>query len=200
MSDESRERRLTFVLGGVVLQALGDARATGIVLLAGDTPEARLAERLLRPALGSRLAVLAGDGTTPADVLRAAARAAETRSDALLAHPVNKTAALLGGAPPVPLLPLADLWGTQVQELADGCSLPERVQSIADAAGGLEPLDRALQLWVDRRHPVEQALAELPAPVRGTILALWEDTCFARRRIGLVPKLGARTLGVDLFD
>ena len=199
MTASAVEARLAAVIGGVIVQALSDARASGAVLLDDGSFEAALAERLLRPALGDRLAVLAIEGTSSAAVLRGAAVVAETRPDALCAHPVNKTAALLGGAPPVPLLPLADLWASDVEQLAQGCSLPERVRAAADAAGGIVAFDRALRRYVERRMPAERAFDELP-DARGTILALWEDTRFSRRRLGLVPKLGARTLGVDLFD
>lgn len=195
-----REQRLAHVISGVLEQALADARAVGIVLLGDGSPEALLAERLLRPRLRDRLAVLTVDGTSLAELTGAAADVARTRPDALIAHAVNKTAALLGGAVAVPLLPLADLWGTQVEALESAYSLPERVQAIADAAGGVGPLDGALQQWVDGRRGADTALADLPAQARGMILALWEDTRFYRRRVGLVPKLGLRTLGVDLFD
>ena len=200
MTKPAVEDRLAAVIGAVIAQALSDARASGAVLLDDGSPEAGLAERLLRPSLGERLAVLAIEGGSFAAVLRGAALAAETRPDALCAHPVNKTAALLGGAPPLPLLPLADLWASDVEQLAQSCSVPERVRAALEAAGGLLPLDRALRRYVDRRLPAEQAFDEVPSDARGTILALWEDTRFSRRRLGLVPKLSARTLGVDLFD
>ena len=195
-----REQRLAYVIGGVMEQAIAEARATGIVLLGDGSPEALLAERLLRPRLRDHLSVFTVAGTGTAELVAAAAEAARSRPDALLAHAVNKTAALFGGAGPVPLLPLADLWGTQVEALENACSLPDRVQAVADAAGGIAALDAALQQWVDGRRPADTALAALPAQARGMILSLWEDTSFYLRRVGLVPKLGLRTLGVDLFD
>lgn len=197
---EAREARLAAVIGGVMQQALDDARAPALVLIDDGSPEAVLVERLLAPVLADRFGVLSADGATPAELLRAWARVAATRPGALVAVAANKTAALLGGALPGPLLPLGDVWATQVAELAGGWSAPERVRALAHAAGGIEPLDRALQACVDRRQPAADAFAGLPEGQRGTLLALWEDTRFARRRLGLVPKLGTRTIGTDLFD
>ncbi|MBI4545907.1 MAG: hypothetical protein HY703_11975 [Gemmatimonadetes bacterium] len=43
------------------------------------------------------------------------------------------------------------------------------------------------------------ALSALPPALRDAVIAAFEAGRFARRRLGLVPKPGARTLGVDLF-
>lgn len=197
---DAREGRLGAVIGGVMRQALDDARAPALVLIDDGSPESGLLERILAPALHDRFGVLSADGAMPADLLRAWARIATTRPGALVALAVNKTAALLGGALPGPVLPFGDVWASQVAELAGGWSAPERVRALAQSVGGIAPLDRALQALVDRRLPAVQACAGLPADQHGTLLALWEDTRFARRRTGLVPKLGPRTIGIDLFD
>jgi hypothetical protein len=50
----------------------------------------------------------------------------------------------------------------------------------------------------ERRLPPERALGHLPERTRTVILQRLEAGRFWRRRTGLVPKLGTRTLGVDL--
>ncbi len=197
---DRRAERIGSIVAGVLEQALADARADGLVLLADGSPESTLVERLVGPRLGGRLRPLVVAGSAPADLLEAWARAAREQPHALVAAATNKTAAVLGAAPPVPLLPLADVWAHQVELLGGGWTAPERIRTLAERAGGIAVLDRALGALVDERRAPEDAAAHLPAELRGTLLALWEDARFARRRIGLVPKLGARTLGVDLFD
>lgn len=197
---EGRAERIGRVVAGVLEQALVDAHAERLVLLADGSPEAKLLEQLVGSRLGSRLHRVPASGGAPADLLEAWARATREHPDALVAAATNKTAAVLGGAPPVPLLPLADLWASQVEMLCGAWTAPDAVRSLAQRAGGAAVVDRALAALVDQRRAPDDAAAYLPAELRGTLLALWERARFARRRIGLVPKLGARTLGVDLFD
>lgn len=210
---DERLARITRVIVGVLVQALEDARATELVLLDDGSPEAALIATMLGSSGKHGAAAGAGPDVAavrlvreratsfePGDLLAAWSRAAAARPAALVAQPVNKTAALLGGALPGVVLPLGDLWASQVAALAGQWSAPAPVRSLAEAAGGIDSLDQALQALVDRRIHPDAACAGLPAGVRGTLLALWDDTRFARRFTGLVPKLGTRTLGVDLFD
>ncbi|HEX7050259.1 MAG TPA: hypothetical protein VF188_08675 [Longimicrobiales bacterium] len=203
-------------------QAVHEAGARGIALLDDGTPEARLAADWAIRALGpdavtciempdpaAAAAALAAAGPTarldPAraaeEVLRLRARAAAAEADLLPAHPANKTALLLaGGIPPEPLLPLGDLYASQVRELAGASTAPPCVRALADCAGGLDRLDALLVALVDeRRRP-----AELPDGYDGATVAAVRRALdagrWSRRRIGLVPKLGSRTLGIDLFD
>lgn len=128
------------------------------------------------------------------------ARCVARRAGALVASPVNKTALLLGGEPPPePLLPLGDLYAGQVRALAGGWSGPAAVRELADRAGGIDMLDAALVRLVDERRSPADALAELPDGVADAVLRAFEAGRFGRRRLGLVPKLGARTPGIDLF-
>lgn len=213
--------RVAAVVAGVVRQAAEDAGAAGVVLLDDGSAEARLAaewcgaalgpERVFRvapPPAGTVEAVLAavraGEGGTPgagaAEVHRLVGRLTAFERNALLAHPANKTALLLGAeVPPEPLLPLGDLYASEVERLAGSWSAPPEVVALADRAGGIGPLDAALAELVDRRGPPEAALAPLPAAARAAVLDALENGRFARRRIGLIPKLTTRTLGVDYF-
>lgn len=217
-----RRVRVAGVVGEVVRQAVRDAGARGVVIPDDGSPEARLTLDWCRLALGAdavlavpppppaaaaTLSERAGvpPGSVPADRVleethRFAARVAAAARDALLAHPANKTALLLSGTlPPEPLLPLGDLYASQVEDLIGGWSAPPAVRALADEAGGIARLDAALEAVVDERRPVEALPALLGEAAGRAVLHALEAGRFARRRIGLVPKLGARTLGIDLF-
>ena len=129
-----------------------------------------------------------------------AGRIEATRRRALLAHSACKTALLLGDIfPPEPLLPLGDLYASEVVRLAGGCALPDAAARVAELAGGIEPLDAALRRLLEERADEDEAFAALSDPARRALLERLEATRFARRRPGLIPKLGRRTLGIDLF-
>jgi hypothetical protein len=121
-------------------------------------------------------------------------------SGLLAAHPVNKTTLLLGGAPPPePLLPLGDLYASRVAALAGGWSGPPALRRLAERAGGIAALDTALAGLLEERREAEDALAALPPEAAAEVRARLAAGRFHLRRLGLVPKLGARTPGVDLF-
>ncbi|HYH79926.1 MAG TPA: hypothetical protein VEX86_09010 [Longimicrobium sp.] len=209
----TREARIAAVIGAVARQALADRGARRVALLDDGGPEAAFAARVLAQALG------------PEGVVRIAATDAEVESvlhlapevsaealghelrrlrarllpDALPAHPANKTALLLdAGLPPEPLLPLGDLWASEAAELAGGWSAPEPVRRIAGDAGGIDALDDALRAYVDRRDP--RGLDALPAAAADAVRRALAAGRAARMHPRVVPKVGARTLGVDLFD
>lgn len=213
--------RVAAVVAGVVRQAVEDAGAAGVVLLDDGSAEARLAaewcgaalgtERVFRVAPPSADAVgavlAAAQGTVrsapdagAAELHRLVGRLLALERNALLAHPANKTALLLAAAvPPEPLLPLGDLYASEVEQLAGTWSAPPEVAALADLAGSIGRLDAALAEHVDRRRPAEAALAPLPPAARAAVLDALETGRFARRRVGLVPKLTTRTVGVDYF-
>jgi hypothetical protein len=208
--------RLARVVAGVIRQAVEDAGAAGVVLLEAATPEGVLAADWSARSLGSARvwradappeiaadlrATLGALAALPrAEAERATGRTLAARLGALLAHPANKTALLLGrSAPPEPLLPLGDLYASQVAALAGGSSLPDEVRDLADRLGGIEVLDAALMKLFEHRAPAAAALESLPAAAAVELVARLDAARFARTRVGLVPKLGRRTLGVDLF-
>ena len=213
--------RVAAVVAGVVRQVVEDAGAAGVVLLDDGSAEARLAAEWCGAALGPErvfrvsppadraveavLATAQGIGRVApdagaAEVHRLVGRLVALERRALLAHPANKTALLLAASvPPEPLLPLGDLYASEVEQLAGSWSAPPEVAALADAAGGIARLDAALREYVDRRRPAEAALASLPEAARAAVLDALETGRFARRRVGLVPKLTTRTLGVDYF-
>jgi hypothetical protein len=204
--------RVAEVIGAVARQALADRGVMRIALLDDGGPEARLALSILRGELGED-AVISID-TTDVDtepLLREMAvdtrrideevrrMRARLKDDALPAHPANKTALLLGGElPPEPLLPLGDLWATDVLALCGGWSASPDVETLAKDAGGIEALDGALRRLIDGRDSA--ALDGLPADVAERIRKMLAAGSGGRRYPQLVPKLGGRTLFADLYE
>lgn len=210
----ARVERLAGIVGAVARQALIDRGARVVALIDDGGPEAGLAAGWLARALpahaveriaspGPELEPLLQTAGAEADrseirieALRLTARLV---SGGLVANPVNRTVMLLSGAPPPDaFLPLADLPASQVEEIAGAWSGPERVRELADRAGGIRPLDAALHALLDRRDP--DGLSRLPLDVRGAVRAALDQGRAARRSPWLVPKIGYRTLGVDLFE
>ncbi len=209
----AREARIAEIVGAVARQALADHGARRIALLDDGGPEAALAARMLASTLGADAVIrvtvtdremesvlhvapeVSGDRAAE-EMRRMKARLVE---DAIPAHPANKTALLLGGEmPPEPLLPLGDLWASEVAELAGAWSGPPDATMAASLLGGIEALDGALRGFVDRRDP--SALAALPREVAWVVTGALARGRPSRLHPRIVPKIGARTLGVDLFD
>lgn len=206
-----RARRLAEIVGAVARQAMADRGVRRIALLDDGTPEAKLAAGWLESALPPESLIRVADPPEglepllrsaedgPRATIEARRFAARMLGDAIIANPVNRTAMLLSGDPPPdPLLPLGDLFASQVAELAGDWSGPRRVVELAELAGGVIPLDRALELLLDRRDA--DGLAELPAPAREPVRAALLRGRAARRSATVVPKMAHRTLGVDLFQ
>lgn len=217
MTDDVRHarlRRLGDVVGAVARQALADRGLGRVALLDDGGPEAELAARLLGDALGTdgvvrvgaepqglesllhRLAPECGAAQVEEEVRRLRARLVP---NALAAHPANKTALLLGGElPPESLLPLGDLWASEVAELTGDWSAGDEARRLAEDAGGIDALDDALRGWTDRRDPA--ALDALPGDVAARVRLASAGGRAARLFPRIVPKLGTRTLYVDLFE
>lgn len=211
---EGRAARIAEVVGAVARQALADRGATRVALLDDGSPEAALAATLLAPTLGDdavlRVTVedaevepllhLAGPDTPRARVHDEARRTrARLLDDVLAAHPANKTELLLAAAlPPEPLLPLGDLYASEVHALCGGWSAPPEVRALAEAAGGVEALDAALRRWLEGRDP--RGLDALPGDVAEQVKRRFRAGRAARIAPRTIPKLSTRTLGVDLLE
>lgn len=204
--------RVAEVIGAVARQALADRGRSRIALLDDGGPEARLAASVLRGALGDDAVIsidtsdvdprglmqgiTADERRVDEEVRRMRARLMD---DALPAHPANKTALLLGGElPPEPLLPLGDLWATDVLALCGGWSASPEVETLAAEAGGIEALDGALRRLIDGRDA--SALDALPAKAAARVRAMLAAGSAGRRYPHVVPKLGGRTLFADLYE
>jgi hypothetical protein len=207
------EGRIADVVGAVARQALADRGMERIALLDDGGPEAALAARLLGRALGEAAVVrVAADGAgvepfvpqaedVPRWRVEEEARRLRARlmQGVLCAHPANKTALLLGGElPPEPLLPLGDLWATDVAALAGGWSAPPEVAALAEAAGGIDALDAALRRRIDGRDAA--GLDGLPREAADRVRAGLAAGAASRRNPRIVPKLGGRTLCIDLME
>ncbi|HVG43347.1 MAG TPA: hypothetical protein VM890_01415 [Longimicrobium sp.] len=209
---EGRVARIAEIVGAVARQALADRGAHHVALLDDGGPEAELAARLLGSTLGAErvIRVTSADGEVESVLHLASGNAdrlgeelrrlrARMTADAVPAHPGNKTVLLLGGElPPEPLLPLGDLWATDVAELAGDWSAPPEVRRIAALAGGIEALDTALRRWADGRDAA--ALDALPAQAAEAVARALAAGRASRLNPRIVPKIGTRTLGVDLFE
>lgn len=209
----ARGRRIGAIVAAVARQALTDWKARRIALIDDGSPEAELAGRWLgealangallrvRPDADALESVLRIVGASPVRDAEVEARRVFARlvPDSLAALPANKTALLLGGPlPPEPLLPLGDLYASEVQSLVGGWSAPAPVRALAEGAGGIDALDRALHSWFDGRDP--SALDRLPAAVRQDVRSALARGTASRAGLRIVPKLGDRTLGLDLFE
>ncbi len=176
-----RYDRVSRVIGGVLREALRSTGATAILLLDAESPEGLLVTRI------------AGDAGLP---INGYAHDAAT----LTAHPANKTALLVGDFfPRADLLPLGDLYATQVAALSGGWTGDDALHRLAGTLGGIEVLDSLLERHIEGRESLD-VLAGLAEPARTSMRRALARTSFNRTRAGLVPKLGSRSIGVDLFD
>jgi len=222
--DAARAQRISDVVTAVAKQMLLDRGAERFALLDDGSTESTLAAEWLSAALGADAVVrVRGDARSvdsllqphraaAADQPRAAHQVERARAEAevrrlharlvpgaVVANPANKTALLLGGAPPPdPFFPLGDLYASEVALLAGGWTAPADVREIAAACGGVGPLDDALRGLVDHRNAA--ALERLGPENRRSVAAALARGRAARVFGTVVPKIGTRTLGVDLFE
>ncbi len=164
-------QRIAFVVRGVVRQAMADAHETQLCLVHESSAQSALIEEwcALR---------FSGHG--------------------LATSAANKTELLLGAAAPAAVTPLGDLYASEVAVFCGRYELSPTVRELAEAAGGIELLDAALRKLLDERHDPDAAFRYIPA-LREPVLRRLQQTRFRRAQSGIVPKLGARTIGIDLF-
>lgn len=163
---------MAFVVRGVVRQAMADA---GVALLTHTGPRCE-ALNLVERWCG--LELTAGE-------------------PALTVNAANKTELLLSGAVvAADLYPLGDLYAS---ELAAWCPfVPDPdLQDLARQAGSIDRVDAALRRLLDERRPPAAAFADIPH-IREAVMTRLQKTRFRRAHAGLVPKVGARTIGIDL--
>ncbi|CAN5836801.1 hypothetical protein BH23GEM9_BH23GEM9_03000 [soil metagenome] len=200
----TRAGRVAGVIRAVCAAAVRDSGAAGIVVLEDWTPEGELLYEWLVQELGEaqvwRAASLAknvhednGGGLVPWRVPPADAP--------LVAHPASKTTLLLSGRLPLAdLLPLGDLWASQLGILAGRWSAPPDLEAAIGEMGGIDIVDEALARLVEARYDPSSAVQRLAPAAAERLLSLYERGRYARLRPRLVPKLTTRTLGIDLFD
>lgn len=168
------EARVAFVVRGVVQQAMVDARATGAEIVGRAGSQRELVERWCDVAPN------------------------HPGARNLLVSAANKTELLLGEPDRADVYPIGDFYASELEQFGVAGELSEPVARLANAAGGVAQLDDVLRRLIDERRDVESACANAPH-VRDEVIRLLEQNRFVRSRIGVVPKIGARTLGIDLF-
>ena len=194
----SRFDHVAAVVTGVVATAARDARCGTLVVLDRVPPETELLLRLLG-AGGCELPLERVPAADDDPDAAAAAARGRRGTDALPLDPVNKTIAVLWPELlAAPVLPLADLYATQVAALGGSWSAPAQAYEIIERAGGIQAVDRFLAAHLDERRSLDEASLHLDARGRAPLRERFEAGWWWRRRVGVVPKLGARTLGIDL--
>ena len=187
---DERSARIGRIVAGVIAEAIRSTRSNGLLIVDDGSPETKLLLCWCTSHLAAQFST--ADKAVVAEKARAERR--------LTARATNKTALLLGqDFPGERVLPLGDLYATQVRDLVGDFSLPAEVQGIIQVAGGIETLDRTLEACFEGWLPVEEATRSLPAATRGPFLEAVRAGRFSRERAGLVPKLSTRTIGIDLF-
>jgi hypothetical protein len=203
----SPAQRVERVVRGVCAEAVRAAAAGGIIVLDDWTPEGELVYEWLVRELGEaqvwRAASVSSNvqGLTAAEAQAVGAWRSAQAERALVAHPANRTALLLGGRlPAADLLPLGDVWASEVEALTGRWSAPPAVESFIAGAGSVHDVDVALRRLVEQRAAAEHATAGLPPAAASELLGLYRQGQWWRLRPRIVPKLGTRTIGIDLFD
>jgi hypothetical protein len=171
---QTPEARIAFLVRGVVLQALHDAGVSYVKLPGCEEHQRELVLRWCD--------VVQSDGS----------------GNTLMLSTSNKTELLLGRFTRADVYPLGDLYASDVEQLCGRYELSVDVQRLADAAGGVAQLDRALRGLLEERRDHDQAFAHI-AHLRDDVLQRLDANRFGRAHPGVVPKIGARTLGIDLF-
>jgi hypothetical protein len=168
------EARVALVVRGVVEQALRDAGTPHLQLQSADSAQSRL-------------------------IARWCAVTFDQAAGALTVGVQTKTELLLGGSfESADLYPLGDLYASELSAFCPDCAVSQEVAELAARAGGLDELDGALRALLDERRAEATAFAALPQ-LRDELKTRLQQTRFRRARLGIIPKLGARTIGIDLF-
>jgi hypothetical protein len=204
--------RIGEIILAVARQMVEDRGVVRLALLDDGSPEAGLVADLLAPLAEGLVRVRLNDLQVDSllhsaggigDTLEARVEAhrflVRLVSGAVATSALTKTDLLLGGEmPPEPFLPLGDLYASEVVALAGDWRGSPNARRLAEAAGGVERLDAVLRALLDGRDA--RALEKLPASAAAEVRAALRRGSSSRSHPRLVPKLGTRTIGVDLFE
>ena len=211
------EDRVSRVVVAVVAEAIREADAHGVVLASSPRPETTLLQRwftaaaitvripdaeVVRAVADSLEASLNGrDSEAVArsneEAHRAAARVIANRERLIPVSAANKTELIWAERlPPEPLLPLGDLYASQIHALAGSCTAPPPL-------GDIEPdriraVDEAIARVVEDGVRPDVAFAELPPELRNAAFSAMHRSAWRGTLPPVIPKLSKRTLGVDL--
>lgn len=211
------EDRITRVVVAVVAEAIREADAHGVVLASSPRPETALLERwftaaaitvkipdaeVVRAVADSLEAGLGGDGSEAVarsneEAHRTAARVIANREGLIPVSAANKTELIWADRlPPEPLLPLGDLYASQIHALAGACTVPLPLVDIDPDR--LRAVDTAIAQVVEDGLRPDVAFAALPSELRDAALSAMRRSAWKGTLPPVVPKLSKRTLGVDL--
>lgn len=205
----AESERAARIVGEVVAAEVARTRSLGVILASPPGPEADLLARWLSPTLPLRhpepgavsdvAGALAAADTPGAHVealaWQAVARAQSLSQRLLPVGTTNKTMLLLEDAPlAARVLPLGDVWATDVGRWAGGAALPAllRNASMEEVAAVEAALRRYLQEGVSPSDAFTP-LGPLAAPVLAAL-----DAAEHRRRGLVIAKLEGWTAGIDL--
>lgn len=130
--------------------------------------------------------------------LCSAAAAGTKGTGRLRADSACKTELLLGYDAPAHVLPFGDVYFSELAGLVPNPQLHGEAGRLASMFDGALRLDAALDRYFDRRAEWDAAVAELSVPEAAELRGALDAARFRRSLLGIVPKLGPRTLGIDL--
>jgi hypothetical protein len=222
MPRPTQEHRLFTIVVGVIREALRYSNRDSVII-AGGGPEAALLERWLEAAgipfelptqeflekttewlheAGEAQPSL-GKGPSrrhldqEASELAAQALAFAHHEESLLLGTANKTHLLLGYGPAhPPILPLGDLYASQILELAGGCTLPAPLTGMATEE--ISAVDSALRAYFEDGRSANEAFRGLEPGRARQIRQMLQESSRLWHPLPLIPKLGEATLGLDL--
>ena len=220
MPDSVNVHRFYTIITGVIREALRYSGRSGVMVVGGGSEESLL-ERWLGDAhipfqvapskvmdrmlpilkdLEDKDGRLPGTSTQPALVQRAselAGQAVASAQELLLLGTVNKTHLLLSFPETVqPVLPLGDIYASQVLELSGGCTLPHALRGISTEE--LSAVDSALRAYFEAGLQPEMAFGKLEPDRSRQIREMLEESRKKWHPLPLIPKLCDATLGMDL--
>lgn len=211
------EDHIARVVVAVVAEAIREAGAQGVVLTSSPRPETSLLERwfgaaaitvkvpdaeVVRAVADSLDVILAGDASAGVarsneEARRAAARVIANHEGLIPVSAVNKTELIWAERlPPEPLLPLGDLYASQIHTLTGACTVPPPLVGIEPHR--LRAVDEAISQVVDDGVRPDVAFAELPPELRDATFSAMHRSAWRGTLPPVVPKLSRRTLAVDL--
>jgi hypothetical protein len=221
MPDPGLRDRVPLLVVGVLREALRSTGCRGFVI-SGAGPEDALVGTWLQeeripwaapsPTSLLRARELLSPGTDPRSRPQPSAPAPESaelssREIAGLALALSRNLLLLSGANKTclllaphrhvaPIVPLGDLYASQVLDHCGSCTLPPFLQGQPE--GTVRAVDTALRDYFEGGFPRSEVFSPLAGPIREGVVRGLEAARRSGRFRSLVPKLGKATLGIDL--
>lgn len=199
------------IITAVVRVALRSSGRSGVVVAGGGPEQTLLGEWLRKagipfvtpgePALEQAQALLGsvriGDPEMAAESSGLAGWGLAWAEKLLLLGTSNKTCLLLSPTKPVQsVLPLGDIFATQVAELAGAATLPPCLRGVPPEE--IRAVDEALGAYYEGGFGEDTAFDGLDLHLRDAVLSALAEARRGWHPRPLIPKLGRATLGLDL--